>query len=222
MVFKKITSKRKETPLDEFAHQLLAANLPPNSQEARKWMYDRAREIHQINTGDLFRDPERTITDVNKILPGKMYMFRYDPIGKATLSYYDILPLVFPVERYRDGFLGINFHYLHPKLRMVLLDRLKPFKNNNKFDTTTRIRISYNLVNNFAKLHLVKPTLHKYLFSQFRSKILLIHPTEWDVAAMLPVERFIGENKYNVYKESREQFIHPGYTKTVGQVHNDK
>ena len=55
---------------------------------------------------------------------GRMYFFVYNPKHKATLPYYDMFPLVLPVERYSNGFLGINFHYLAPKDRAFLLDEI--------------------------------------------------------------------------------------------------
>jgi len=63
----------------------------------------------------------------SKMWLGKMYFFVYNPKHKMTLPYYDMFPLVLPVERYSDGFLGINFHYLAPKERAHLLDEIKIF-----------------------------------------------------------------------------------------------
>ena len=55
---------------------------------------------------------------------GNMYFFYYNPKHKKTLPWYDTFPLVFPVDLYPDGFLGLNFHYLNPKWRAMLLDRV--------------------------------------------------------------------------------------------------
>ena len=43
---------------------------------------------------------------------GRMYFFWYDPKLKDVLPVYDRFPMVFPIERYSDGFLGLNLHYL--------------------------------------------------------------------------------------------------------------
>ena len=42
---------------------------------------------------------------------GKLNMFIYRPKLFKKFPYYDIFPLVLPLEFYTDGFLGINFHY---------------------------------------------------------------------------------------------------------------
>ena len=43
---------------------------------------------------------------------GRMYMFYYDPKHKKTLKTYDRFPLIFPIKKESDGFIGMNFHYL--------------------------------------------------------------------------------------------------------------
>ena len=49
---------------------------------------------------------------LNRYHIGRLNMFLYDPKYKDKLPYYDVFPLVLPIQRYSDGFLGINFHYL--------------------------------------------------------------------------------------------------------------
>ena len=39
-------------------------------------------------------------------------MFVYDPKTKAKLPFYDTFPLVLPIDTFRGGFIGLNFHYL--------------------------------------------------------------------------------------------------------------
>ena len=41
---------------------------------------------------------------------GRLNLFFYDPKFKETLPYYDTFPLVLPLEGFRGGFLGMNFH----------------------------------------------------------------------------------------------------------------
>ena len=43
---------------------------------------------------------------------GALNFFRYDPKLKGVLPYYDIFPLVLPIQSAPGGFLGVNFHYL--------------------------------------------------------------------------------------------------------------
>lgn len=122
---------------------------------------------------------------------GKMYFFAYDPKMKKTLPMYDRFPLVFPIEPYNDGFLGLNLHYLNPGERAWLLNKLKDFRNNSKFNTTTRLKLSYDLLASTKKLASVsRPCVKRYLFSHVRSKFIEMTPEEWDKAIGLPVAQF--------------------------------
>ena len=43
---------------------------------------------------------------------GRLNMYFYDPKTKKKLPYYDTFTLVLPVDTFRGGFVGLNFHYL--------------------------------------------------------------------------------------------------------------
>ena len=141
---------------------------------------------------------------------GGMYFFAYDPKHKKTLPYYDMFPLVLPIERYADGFLGINFHYLYLKDRAILLDQLMAFANNKELDETTKIKLSYQSLGNFTKYRRARPCIHRYLDQHMRSPMVPIGAEDWGTALFLPVERFKGMDKTHVWAESRSimQNIH--------------
>jgi hypothetical protein len=141
----------------------------------------------------------------NNIIPGKMYMFFYDPKTKATLPYYDRFPLVFPFSTTQDGFIGLNMHYLPHKLRFTLMDRLLVFKNNDKFDESTKLRYSWAAINGMAKFAMAKPCVKRYLKDHLRSPLVNIVSQDWATAMMLPVERFVGASNAAVWADSRNK-----------------
>jgi hypothetical protein len=136
------------------------------------------------------------------ITPGKMYMFFYDPKTKDTLPYYDKFPLVFPFAATPDGFIGLNLHYLPHKLRFTLMDRLLQFKNNDKFDETTKLRYSWAMIQGVSKFALAKPCVKRYLKGHLRSSLVQVSADDWATALMLPVERFVGAPAANVWQDS--------------------
>jgi hypothetical protein len=123
---------------------------------------------------------------------GKMFFFYYDPKLKLKLPIYDRFPLVMPIERYSDGFLGLNLHYLGQGERASLLNRLSEYANNTRFDKTTRIRMTYDLLSSTKKLaNLARPCIKRYLFDHVRSKFIEVTADEWDKAIALPVQLFV-------------------------------
>jgi hypothetical protein len=120
------------------------------------------------------------------------------------LPYYDKFPLIFMVGPAQGGFYGINLHYLPFKLRAKLMDSLYTISSNRKFDESTQLALSYNVLSSASKFKYFKPTFKHYLYNHVQSSFMLIHPTEWDIALMLPTQRFAKASTYKVYSDSRE------------------
>lgn len=169
--------------------------------KAREWYRAEALKIKDINQGKII-DPKNIRSTLSAQNIGQMFMFFYDPKHKETLQYYDRFPLVFPVQLYEDGFLGVNMHYLPPKFRAMLMDALYITINNNKNDKTTRLRLSYEILQNSTRMRYFKPCLKKYLFDQVLQKFLYIDTKHWDKALMLPTERFVKKKASHIHAES--------------------
>jgi hypothetical protein len=100
-------------------------------------------------------------------------------------------PLVFPIEFYGDGFLGINLHYLPPLARAALLSNLKRLANNNKYDDSTKLNISYELLRAHAvQFKGFENCVKRYLFAHVRSSFHQVSSSDWDKAVLLPLQRW--------------------------------
>lgn len=177
--------------------------LPARTQQSREWFRNQARTSSvkgDRGASQIVRDKTRM---ANRPSIGRMYFFNYDPKYKATLPYYDRFPLIFKVGQYRGGFEGINMHYLPYRLRARLMDALYETSNNKRYDETTRLRITYDLLKAATKYKEFKPTYKKYLNQHVRSRFVEIGATEWDIALFLPVERFEKASKTAVWRDSR-------------------
>jgi hypothetical protein len=134
-----------------------------------------------------------------------MYFFFYDPKLKDSLPYYDKFPLVIPIERYSDGFLGLNLHYIHPKQRILLLDKLSDTLNNTKYNEKTKFRVNYDYLVAASTAFEAMPCIKRYLYTNITSRFLEIPADEWDIAALLPVQQFTASES-KVYADSRKKF----------------
>ena len=149
------------------------------------------------------RDRERL---KNQSIIGRMYFYYYDPKTKDSLPYYDRFPLVIPIERYSDGFLGLNLHYIHPKRRIILLDKLSTILTDHRYDEGTRLRISYDFLKRASRIYEATPCIKRYLSSHVQSRFLEITADEWDIAVMLPVESFAKATASKVWSDSEDKF----------------
>lgn len=173
----------------------------PRERSARVWYNDQANTLKKASDREIL-DPRNVRLQLTHENIGQMFMFYYDPKYAATLPYFDTFPLVFPINIYKDGFLGINLHYLPRKYRASLMDALYTTINNNMNDTTTRLRLTYNLLRTTTAMRYFKPCLKKYLFSQIGRKFLYIDPNNWDKALMLPLESFVKQPLSYVHRDS--------------------
>jgi hypothetical protein len=173
----------------------------PGDMNAHEWYREKAQQVKSISPGKIITDNAHY--NRTTIKPGFMYLFGYDPKLKNELPYYDRFPLIFPFKSDTDGFLAMNLHYIAPNFRAKLMDNLYPLVTNLKFDETTRIKASYNLLNSVAKYKYFHPCVKKYLYGHLKTKFLLIPANEWDIALFLPLQRFQKASVNQVYKDSR-------------------
>jgi len=137
---------------------------------------------------------------------GKMFFYKYDPKWKETLPYYDMFPLIICIDMYKDGWLGLNLHYIPPEQRRILLERLFTTLNNTKFDRTTRLRVTYDILKQASKYRYFRPCLKRYLTGHIRSKVNMIRPQQWHKAILLPVARFKKAPQSKVWADSKRKW----------------
>lgn len=177
-------------------------NLDVIAGRSRSWFQQQANLLAAQRIAPqrlLSSDADR---NVNRIIPGELYMFAYDAKHQDTLPYWDMFPLVFPFSKLRDGFIGLNLHYLPYDLRIQLLDRLMDFKTGAGLTEETRLKLSWSTISGVSRFKLAHPCVHRYLFTQVQSPFKKINSDEWATAMMLPVERFVGSSKQQVWSES--------------------
>ena len=168
--------------------------------DANKWFADQAGQLNSTET-----DPFRMFKDVGAPTIGKMYFFVYDPKTKNDLPYYDRFPLVIPLKRTPDGFIGLNLHYLPLRYRLIFLRKLLPFAIYNDEDEIKRLRITYPMLDASSKFKEFKPCIKQYLYPHIKSRILAVQHNEWDIAVFLPIQQFKKAQPREVWKDSIEE-----------------
>lgn len=157
-------------------------------QESVDWFIGKARTASGYRRNITEKhDRARTFADI-----GKMYFFYYDPKLKDKLPVYDKFPLVIPIERYADGFLGLNLHYLSTNERSAFLNYLMKYVTNKKMNENTKFDVSYDLLAFSRRLSsYTRPCVKRYLYDHVRSQFTEIVPNEWQKAIELPVDFFV-------------------------------
>lgn len=127
--------------------------------------------------------------------PGKMITFGYDAKLKAILPYWDKFPLIIILDVYKDGFMGLNFHYLHPIERNKFLTKVMKFvtESGEPEDMTDKARfnMTWDVIRNIRG---ADKMIHKYLYGHVRTSVLEAPPNEWENAIFLPYHRFVSNS----------------------------
>jgi len=188
----------------ELFTNLLETAVDPSSRTlaANMWLREQAKSVRVV------QNPKQLVTKqsdrlVTSLTVGRMYLFMYDPKMKDELPYYDRFPLIFPFRRVKGGFYGINLHYLPHVLRARLMDNLYTLANNTNNDDSTKLRLSYALLNKAVRFRYFKPCVKHYLNTQVRTRFLWVPADQWETALFLPLERFVGATKQQVWRDSR-------------------
>lgn len=176
-----------------------AGQVPARTSEARNWYRNAAQQVN-ITPSRLMKENKSKFTTGTE--PGSMMLFNYDPKLKRDLPYYDTFPLIFVVGPAEKGFYGLNMHYLPLKQRAMLMDALYNLTTNSRYDDSTKLKLSYQLLKKASTYKYFKPCFKHYLHRHVKSRKMLIDSVEWDIALFLPIQRFQKASAAQVYSDS--------------------
>lgn len=184
----------------KYQDKLSLQQIEQRTRESMNWFMTNLKNVRV--------EPNKILKD-SMVLPksrpsiGRMYQFVYDAKLKDELPYYDKFPLILMVGPAPGGFYGLNLHYLQPTLRLKLFEKLLAYTNNDKFDETTKLKISYNILNSVRTLKEFQPCFKHYLTTQVESRLMMIPSESWEIAVFLPTEKFKNADKKKVWRDSK-------------------
>jgi len=161
------------------------AGITPRTKESIKWFRQKAGALGKVTGETIFQQDTVKMQASMRNPLGNMYMFYYNAKHRNTLPYFDAFPLVVITSMAEGGFYGLNLHYLPPPLRAKALNGL--------------------LGGDGLPPKYVKPTIHRYLTTQVRSKFALIEEPEWEIATFLPTAQWRGAGVGKIYRDSRDK-----------------
>lgn len=160
------------------------SNLSDNTKKSKE---SYARKVSQESTIHDITKLSANFETPRKVKTGMMLMYEYLPKGSGILPYWDRHPLVYVLQVNLDGWTGINFHYLHPIVRV------------NMFYDMDRRKIDFG--SNQISRHATK----KYLSNRVVGKVKEVPSSMWEVVSQMPFENFQDSNKYSVWKDTNRK-----------------
>jgi len=190
--------------LTKLAEELSQTEHARLSTDSLAWMKKKIQELRSpaAIAMSMAKEKSRRTTTIKL---GRLYCFYYDPKTKDDLPYYDRFPMVLVLDRYPDGFLGLNLHYLPYKYRVAFLRKLFQYAVLDKEDEIKRLRVTYDILTASRRLREFQPCIKRYLYQHTMSRILTIEPNEWEIAALLPLQQFKKARASTVWQDSIEE-----------------
>ena len=203
----KLSQFKDENPFAELLHTL-EKNRPKFKERTNQALQWYLSKIQSIQDND--QDPLKIYETKRKStfrFPGQLVTFKYEPKLKKQLNYYDQYPLTLVLKLYKDGFLGINFHYLKPMDRAIFMNSLYKYQGEKEFQTI--INIKYEKLIGAETMRYYKPCVKRYKYQNVSPKLAIIDPHLWDIALFLPTEKFLTKkthgtsNKMKIWEHSK-------------------
>ena len=189
---------------DALEAQAFRKGLATRSKEASDWFAKNVAKLGKIGSGKMLGDDR--LRKQAGASPGDMVMYTYNPKHKETLPYYDTFPLAIVVGSAPGGFHAINLHYLPPKVRAIFLDKLNDVASNQKFNATTRFKITYKLLMATKSYKYFKPCFKHYLSANVTSNIMKVNAAEWNIAIFLQTASFKKASVGKVWSDSKRAY----------------
>jgi len=203
--------------LTKLADERSGFQLDQYSTQSLKWF---TSKINNLKNPRVLANQIRKETgrNTNRFLIGGLYFFYYSAKYDDKLPYWDAFPLVLPLERYSDGFLGMNLHYLPPRIRAGFMDKLMNFAIYDDNDEIKRLRITYDIISASRRYKEFRPCIKRYLYQNVASKMLKVEPNEWETAVFLPVHQFQKAKVNEVWRDSIQEIKGQAlHTQVVGE-----
>ena len=191
--------------LDKVQDAVRTGTVGAEVKRSAQWFQDKIKglkgtlrnQFSSTNAPKFYREAENKVSPrVLKLRAnlGDLYAYYYNPKHRMTLPYYDTFPLIMLIGYEQDTFLGLNFHYINPKLRAILLDRVTA-------------KVGAGIINwkKIAKIRQVEPTVKRYRYDQIVRKVIPIEKDEQEIAIFLPLERFKKSSKSRVWADSTKR-----------------
>ena len=195
----------QESFLSKVSDAVRSGTVGKEVKRSTKWFHDKIKGLKgevrnrfsSTNAAKFYRESEKINDAVFKrrVSLGDLFCYYYNPKYRKTLPYYDMFPMIMLLSAEKETFLGINFHYLRPKWRAILLDRV-----------TAKIGGGIPKWSKLRKIKQIAPTIKRYRFDHIMRKVVPIEENEQEIAIFLPTERFKKASRTQVWADSKRKF----------------
>lgn len=199
--------------VDAIVRRFRFENYDIADKEATHWLASSLKEVGTMYPNAMLK---RASSPPRGMMPGSMYFFQYKPKyagDKSKLPFYDNFPLIVALEWTKGSVLGLNLHYLRHYNRAVFLNYLLSHTNIDEWynyppdPTSVFIKASYNKIIGASSLmsKFLRASIKRYNFNRISGSAVYIKPVDWKIVPFLPLDRFVGKTREEVFRWAAQQ-----------------
>jgi hypothetical protein len=196
----------QESFLSKVSDAIKTGTVGQEVRRSAQWFQDKIKGLKgemknrfsSTNAAKFYREADNKVEKAvlkRRVELGDLFCYYYNPKYRATLPYYDMFPMIMLIGAEKETFLGINFHYLRPKWRAILLDRV-----------SAKLGAGLPKWSKLRQIRQIAPTIKRYRFDHIMRKVVPIEENEQEIAIFLPTERFKKSAKARVWADSERKF----------------
>jgi hypothetical protein len=194
----------------------MSTNKPEESRELKSLLEETVAGLGGTDTSYVqllhYLSNNNELHMPSRFMPGQMVFFKYKPqdtrfVGSS--SAYDVFPLVIITEVHRDGFEGLNLHFIAKRWRRMLFNAIEqslPIRRAGD-PSLTRLGTTYRRIKGPKKFKFFKPCYRRYVKSGFRKRPILIPSDFWDVLVDVDLALFVKGRKMGIRRMSYNSAI---------------
>ena len=177
-------------------------NLQLGDDRTTRWLATNLSKIKTTMNQRNFIDSGKTVIR-KSLTPGKMVFYGYSPKTKDQLMFWDEFPITIILHPQKDGFLGLNLHYLPPSGRANFLNNLLKYVSDPNWiahnNTSVEFRVTYGMLKGSAIMKAYRPCIKRYYYKHIVSKVAFISPHDWKTVPFFPLDRFKGASRSDIW-----------------------
>ena len=195
--------------------RLVNMSMPTTRQQAMKKIADAKNWFRNRLKNKIYgkEDPEiETNTNYFGMISsrvvdpfGRLSFFIYQAENDAKLPYWDAAPLTLIYGEDNAHLYGLNFHYVHPMIRVKILSSLIDYMVNAN-NERAYLAVTYSKIKALSTHRYIRPCVKTYLKSNFLTPPIVIKPDSWHNAVMLPTAQWKRATNNRVWSASSQQF----------------
>lgn len=221
-----------KSPAAEYQENL--RKRPKIKQEAYPYFLDKYIKNPDADNGFLDTTERLSAKTLRQFIPGKIYTFRYDPVHKDILAYYDMQPIILVCGQWiaestgNQIVTGINLNFL-PEVERV--NTLEYYYQSVKGDLDTAYaetektnQVSFikralivlqdivQMFNVFGKAGKIgyQYAMRNYIIGGNMQKVSLVEYDDWQYIPFIQTKDIVGASLgeiYKTYNDSKNQLV---------------